>query len=83
MKIDLTWFDLTQEDDDWFFFHIQIIPHFGISERGRTIEQCTEENNFPIAYVINLDVFTVNFFTYKSSNWKLYQPIEILNQFDQ
>ena len=50
------------------FFHIQIIPHFGISERGRIIEQCTEENNFPIAYVINLDVFTVNFFTYKSSN---------------
>ncbi|CAH3174784.1 unnamed protein product, partial [Porites evermanni] len=28
----------------------EIIPHYGISERGMKVEQCTEENNFPIGY---------------------------------
>ncbi|CAH3169580.1 unnamed protein product [Porites lobata] len=30
----------------------KIIHHYGISERRRTIEQCTEENNFPIGFEV-------------------------------
>ena len=43
-----------------FFFHIQIFPHYGISEGGRIIAHCTEENNYPVAYVTNLNMFSLN-----------------------
>ena len=43
-----------------FFFHIQMFPHDGIFEGGRIIAQCTEENNYPIAYVTNLNIFSLN-----------------------
>ena len=42
-----------------FFFHIQTFPHNGISEGGRIIAQCTEENHFPMAYVTNLNMFSL------------------------
>ena len=28
-------------------FYLQILPYYEFSERGRIIEQCTEENNIP------------------------------------
>ena len=34
-----------------YFFPIQIIHHYERSEKGRRIEQCTEENNFQRGYV--------------------------------
>ena len=47
-------------------FHLQILPYYWISERGRIITQCTEENNIPRWFVMNLNVFVV--FFYKPSN---------------
>ena len=38
-------------------FHLQILSYYEFSERGRIIEQCTEENNIPRRFVINLYVF--------------------------
>ena len=47
-------------------FHLQILPYYGISERGRIIEQCTEENDIPRRFVMNFNVLVV--FFYKLSN---------------
>ena len=47
-------------------FHLQILTCYGISERGRIIAQCTEENNISRRFVMNLNVFVV--FFYKPSN---------------
>ena len=48
------------------FFNLHVLPYYGIFERGRIIEQCTEENNISRRFVINLNVFVV--FFYKPSN---------------
>ena len=43
-------------------FHLQILPYYWFSERGRIIAQCTEENTIHRRFVINLNVFVVFFY---------------------